>query len=69
MENKKNNFSQNIKIFRKKRGITLLALAKYLGFKSKSTIKSYEIGKSEPSIENLIKISKLFKISIDKLIK
>ena len=47
--------------------MTVKALSEFLGI-NEETILSWEAGESEPSIPEIIKISKLFKIEIDYLV-
>lgn len=60
--------SKNLRYLREKNGkITQQKLADDLGI-TRSAISSYEDGRAEPKIENLIQLAKYFKISIDLLI-
>lgn len=58
----------NIKKFRNEKGLTQHQLAKNLGY-SEQSVARWENGISEPSLEQLIALSKYFQISIDELIK
>jgi len=58
----------NLKIIRKQKNMTQEDVAKMLNIQ-KQTYQNYELGKREPSIETLIKMSELFHTSIDNLLK
>ncbi len=60
-------FSELLQELRKDRGWKQSDLAEMLHL-SKSAIASYEIAKSVPSYDNLIKISDLFHVNIDYLL-
>ena len=62
------SFSENLRNLRLSHNLTQVELAKKLNL-SRSAISNYEQGKMQPSIETLIKISDIFEISIDNLIK
>ena len=57
----------NVRFLRKQNGYTLQQFANILGM-SKSSISSFESGYSGISLETLIKIKTLFKVSIDDLL-
>ena len=59
---------EKIKLYRENKKMTQLEIAEYLGVKP-ATISKYESGTLEPNIESLKKISELFGISIDELLK
>ncbi len=59
-----NYFSNNLKYLRKQKGIALQPLADQLGI-SKSLLNQYELGNSEPTLGNLIKIVHYFGCSLD----
>ena len=58
----------NIKFFRQRNGMTQAELGKYLGYESCSTVVKWESEKSNPPIETISKISKLFDVTIDDLV-
>lgn len=62
-----NNFKEILKNLRKEKCITQKKLAKELTI-SEDTIYNWEKGRSEPSIDDLIKISTFFNITIDFLV-
>ncbi|MGI5954470.1 LexA family protein [Dysosmobacter sp.] len=58
---------EQLKVFRKKMGLTQADVADHLGI-DRSTYAKYETGQSEPNFDMLQKISLLFRTSIDVLI-
>lgn len=62
------NFSNNIKLLRKRRGKTQDDLAFVLGMK-RSTLSGYENKVAEPGLDALMKFSAYFGIAIDTLLK
>ena len=56
-----------IKDFRKRYNLTCREVAEKIGV-SLQSMQRYENGKAEPSIENLIKLARLFHVSVDTLI-
>ena len=65
----KNILGNNIRFLRVSNGFTLEWTAEKLGLNGKSSIHGYEVGFASPKIDTLIKMSQLFEISIDTLIK
>ena len=61
-----NAFSRNLIELRKLNKLTQRDVARHLGI-SQPAYTRYENGKSEPTIENLIKLADLFDVSIDFL--
>lgn len=59
---------KKIKTNREKNNMTQAEIAEILGVKP-ATISKYESGALEPNIEALKKISEIFNVSIDELIK
>ena len=59
--------SQNLKYLRKRSGITQEQMAQKIGIK-RSLLGAYEEGRADPRLNNLIRISDIFGISVDKLI-
>ena len=57
----------NLKTLRKQKGKTQKEIAEYLKIAT-MTYCGYEIGKSEPNIDTLIKLSSYFDCSVDELI-
>lgn len=62
------NLANNIKKLRKKRGMTQTDLARRLTLAGKSTVSKYEDGRAEPKINGLVKMKRIFRVSIDELI-
>ncbi len=61
------NIGQNLKKIRKKTKLTQSDIAACFG-KDRSTYTCWETGRSFPSFENLIKLAKIFNVSIDDII-
>lgn len=61
-----NSFCKNLIELRKLNRLTQRDVARHLGI-SQPSYTRYENGKSEPTIENLIKLADLFDVSIDYL--
>ncbi len=59
--------SQNLKYLRKRSGITQEQMAQKIGIK-RSLLGAYEEGRADPRLNNLLKISEIFGITVDKLI-
>ena len=62
------NFSQNIKLLRKRRNRTQDELAHILGMK-RSTLSGYENEVAEPGIQALMAFSRYFGVAVDTLIR
>lgn len=60
-------FSQNIQLLRKRRKRSQQELAGAIGIK-RSTLSAYEVGAAEPNLDTLIRFSRFFKVSVDKLL-
>ena len=58
---------ENLKKLRKACGFRQEEVAKVLGV-DRSAYSYYESGKTEPSVTNLIKISRMFKVDVDVLV-
>lgn len=56
-----------IKIARIKKGLTQEQLAEKLGL-TNLTISGYEVGRTKPSLEVLIKLSDILEVSVDELL-
>ena len=59
--------SENIKSRREARGLTQLQVANRIGI-SKAMISAYETASKAPSIEVLIRLSRLYGVSVDYLV-
>lgn len=62
------SFENNLRKLRLNKSITQTELAQKLHL-SRTAISNYENGKVQPSLETLIRISEIFEITIDELIK
>lgn len=60
-------FKERLKQLRKEYNYTQAKLSEKLGYGS-STISNYESGKNQPSIKDLIKLAKVFNVSLDYLL-
>ncbi len=60
-------YSERIRDFRKARGLSQTELGEYLGV-SASAVYKWETGKSQPDINSIVSMSKLFCISTDILL-
>ncbi|MFD3012241.1 helix-turn-helix domain-containing protein [Streptococcus agalactiae] len=61
------NFPQKLKELRKEKKLTQTELASKLNISQKS-YSNWETGKSEPNLENVVKLAKLFKTTTDFLL-
>jgi len=61
------SFSYNLRAYRLKNKLTQVELGSM--HLSRSAISNYEQGKMEPSIDTIINISEIFKVSTDELLK
>ena len=61
------NFQEKLLEQRTLYGYTQRQVAEYLGISQPSYIR-YENGSSEPTLENLIKLAELYKVSVDYLL-
>ena len=59
---------EKIKLYRESKKMTQMEIAELLGVKP-ATVSKYESGALEPNIESLKKLSEIFDISIDELLK
>ena len=66
-KNLSENLSHRIKTLRKQKKYTQKDLAKLL-YKSESTVRMWELGKSEPDIETIIKIAHFLEVSVEQLL-
>jgi transcriptional regulator with XRE-family HTH domain len=62
------NFEKKLQSLRKEKGFSQEALAEKIGV-TRQAVAKWELGQAHPDIENLIALSNLFSISIDRLIK
>ena len=61
------DWSKKLKALREARGLTQLQVANRIGI-SKAMISAYETASKAPSIEVLIRLSRLFGVSVDYLV-
>ncbi len=62
-------FGKKLRILRKRHNMTQKELANELGFTSHGSVGDLESGRMKPSLEVAIKISRIFDISLDLLLK
>ena len=62
------NVNENIRFLRKKKGWTQEKFSKKIGIK-RSLVGAYEEGRSDPRLNNLLKMCDVFKISLDNILK
>jgi transcriptional regulator with XRE-family HTH domain len=62
-----NNLSKNLKMLRKQNNLTQQDVADFLNI-TRMAYNYYELGSREPDIDNLLKLSKFFRVSLDYLI-
>lgn len=61
-------FSENIKWLRRQKGLTQDDVAKSLEV-GRTTVTNYEKGNSKPSFDDLVKLSELFNVNLNDLVK
>jgi transcriptional regulator with XRE-family HTH domain len=62
-------FGKKLRALRNNRGMTLKELATEMGFAAHGYISEIESGKKKPSIEFVLKASRLFEVTTDELLK
>lgn len=62
-----NEIYKHIEKLRKDNGLTQVELSKMLGI-SRSAVNSWEMGLSNPNIEHIIALAKIFKVTTDYLL-
>ncbi len=62
-------FGEKLRTLRTRQGMTIRELANALGYGSYSHIGDVEIGRKMPSLAFAIKVSRLFAVSVDQLVK
>ncbi len=67
MKNTKFLHPNTLKEHRLKTGLTQRQVSSYMGFNSEDRISRWEQGQAVPSIQNLFKLSKLFKVNPQQL--
>ncbi len=66
-EKLKENFSRNLTAFRKMKGLTQLDLAEKLNYSDK-LISKWERGEGLPDFQTVVRLSKIFEVSVDALV-
>lgn len=61
-------FGEKLRILRKRKQLSMKALADELGFSSHGTIGDLESGRLMPSARHIINVARLFNISTDQLL-
>jgi transcriptional regulator with XRE-family HTH domain len=62
-------FGEKLRNLRTQRGLPMTELAARLGYTSHGYISEIENGKKQPTVEFVLKISRLFGVSTDQLLK
>ena len=62
------NFGEKLKLYRERKNMTQKEVAEYLELEP-AAISKYESGMREPNIESLKKLSEIFEVSLDELLK
>ncbi len=62
-------FGEKLRALRKRHGLTIKELAQAIGHTTHSHISELETGRRPPSLEIVLKISRMFGVSVDKLVK
>ena len=62
-------FGMKLRLLRKRHNMTLKQLAAEIGYTSHTYISEVETGKLHPSLELALKVSYLFGVSLDQLLK
>lgn len=61
------NFGNRLQEIRKKKNFTQQQLADLLGLKNKTTLSSWEVGKSEPDIKSIKDLCSILNVNINEL--
>jgi transcriptional regulator with XRE-family HTH domain len=62
-------FGEKLRILRERHGISQRELGKKLGFSSSAYVHFLETGQRKPNVELLLKLSDLFGVTMDVLVK
>ncbi len=62
-------FGEKLRTLRQQRRMSLTELAQALGYVAHSYISAIETGKKQPTVEFVLKVSRLFGVSMDQLTK
>ena len=59
---------QNITMLREQRGISVKQLQRMMGFSTSQTIYKWQHGDSLPTVDNLVALSAIFAVPIEKIL-
>lgn len=62
-------FGEKLRALRKQRGMTLVELARELGYVNNGYLSLIENGKIKPRVEFVVKVANLFQVSTDQLVR
>ena len=62
-------FGEKLRTLRTRRGLTLTQLSEQLGYKAHGYLSEIESGKKPPTAVLVLKVSRLFNVSADSLLK
>lgn len=62
-------FGEKLKALRKYHNLTLHSLSEVLGYSSHSYLSEIEAGRKVPTVQLVLKVSNLFNVSTDELLK
>ena len=62
-------FGEKLRTLRRRHQMTLTELADALGYVAHSHISAIEKGKKQPTVEFVLKVSRLFQVPMDQLTK
>ena len=62
-------FGEKLRTLRTRRGLTLIQLSEQLGYKAHGYLSEIESGKKPPTAVLVLKVSRLFNVSADSLLK
>jgi transcriptional regulator with XRE-family HTH domain len=62
--------TNNLKSIRKNKGLTQVQVIAHLGFKdSCNRLSRWEAGKAYPSVQNALKLAKLYEVKVEEMYK
>jgi transcriptional regulator with XRE-family HTH domain len=62
-------FGEKLRILRERRGMSQRELGKEMGFSSSAYVHFLETGQRKPNVELLLKLSELFDVTVDALVR
>lgn len=62
-------FGEKLRALRQKKGLNQTMLAQRMGYSTQAYISELESGKKKPTAEFILKVSRLFRVSCDVLMK